>query len=106
MVTLGVFHNCVVAFVFGCGGVAVACLQADNKLRAAGAKALAPELGKLTQLQTVNLSGDYCSVVWAALVLHRSFVSVVVVLYDLWMCATACLCCLHVLAVHRRNVAH
>ena len=82
--------------------MAVVCLQADNKLDAEGAKALAPELGKLTQLQTLNLSGD----VLVALVLRGPFVFVVVVLYDLWMCATTCLCCLRNLAVHCRNVAH
>ena len=33
-------------------------LQADNRVGVEGAKALAPELGKLTQLQTLNLKGE------------------------------------------------
>ena len=58
VVTLGLLHDCVVASVFGCGGVAAVCLQADNEVGAEGAKALAPELGKLRQLQTLNLEGE------------------------------------------------
>ena len=46
------------ACVFGCRRVAVACLQADNSFGAEGAKAVAPELGKLTQLQTLSLAGE------------------------------------------------
>ena len=61
--------------------VAVVWLHADNKLGAEGAKVLAPELGKLMQLQTLDLRGD-CSVVWVALFLRRPVVSVGVVLYD------------------------
>ena len=79
--------------------MAVVCLQAANELGAEGAKVLAPELGKLTQLQTLNFAGD-CSVVWVVLVLRRPYVSVVVVLYDLWICVTTCLCCLHNGAIH------
>ena len=41
-----------------CGGVGAVCLQAVNELGAEGAKALAPELGKLTQLQTLNLESE------------------------------------------------
>ena len=41
-----------------CVGVAVVCVQADNEFGAEGAKALAPELGKLTQLQTLDLGGE------------------------------------------------
>ena len=44
--------------VVGCGGVAAAWLQAGNFMGAEGAKALAPELGKLTQLQTLHLNGE------------------------------------------------
>ena len=44
--------------VFGCRRVAVACLQAGNELGAEGAKAVAPELGKLTQLQTLDLGRE------------------------------------------------
>ena len=43
------------ASVFDCRRVAVVCLQAGTRLGAEGAKALAPELGKLTQLQTLDL---------------------------------------------------
>ena len=79
------------------------CLQVGTGLGAEGAKALAPELGKLTQLQALDLRGDWTVLVVAVLVLRGPYVSVVVVLRDVWICATTCLCCLH---VHRRNVAH
>ena len=36
----------------------MACLQAVNKLGTEGAKALAPELGKLMQLQALNLESE------------------------------------------------
>ena len=35
----------------------VVCLQADNELSAEGTAVLAPELWKLTQLQTLNWTG-------------------------------------------------
>ena len=47
---------CICVLLRWCGHTVV-CLQPGNELGAEGAKALAPELGKLTQLQTLNL---YC----------------------------------------------
>ena len=44
--------------VIGCGCVAVAWLQTDNMLGAEGAKALVPELVKLTQLQMLHLESE------------------------------------------------
>ena len=49
---------CICVWLPSCGCAAVVWLQAGNKLGAEGAKALAPELGKLTQLQTLNLRGE------------------------------------------------
>ena len=48
--SMTVLRTCVVN-----GRVAVAWVQADSELGAEGGKALAPELGKLTQLQTLDL---------------------------------------------------
>lgn len=46
-------HDCV-AFVWNHS----VHLQSDNELGAEGAKALAPEVGKLTKLRTLSLEGD------------------------------------------------
>ena len=42
----------------GCTTASLACRQAAVSLHAEGATALAPELGKWTQLQTLNLKGN------------------------------------------------
>ena len=39
-------------------------LQAGNKVGAEGAKALAPELGNLTQLHTLDLGGAWIAMHW------------------------------------------
>ena len=62
--TCAVFHDHDYGLYVCCCGRVTAYMnmgmyfQADNKLGAEGAKSLAPELGKLTQLQTLNLSGE------------------------------------------------
>ena len=42
----------------------VLCVCSGNKLGAEGAKALAPSLAKLTQLQTLDLASEWSVCVW------------------------------------------